>query len=70
MTEAVIVDGAETSVPAKKGMDWWKIIAIAAAVVGLILAILLFCCLRKRRAARGYNPAATNEHGGASGARA
>lgn len=64
------VDGStETAAPAKKGMSWLIWVIIAACVVGLILALVLFFCIKKRKN-RGYNQANTNDPNGATTTRA
>jgi len=55
------VDGStESAAPAKKGMSWLIWVIIAACVVGLILALVLFFCIKQRKN-RGYNQANTND---------
>ena len=63
-------DGIDGSPSPKKGMNWWLILGIAGAVIGLILAVVIFLFLKKKRTARGYNPTATTEHGAATTTRA
>lgn len=60
VTEATAAVGRiDGSVPGKKRINWWLKLVIAAAVVGLILAVAIFLFLKETRSAREYNPATT-----------
>ncbi|UJR13424.1 hypothetical protein I4U23_000439 [Adineta vaga] len=63
-------NGTDTSGPGKRKMSWLPIIIIIAAIVALLLIGLIFLLIRKKRANKGYNQAATGEPRPETGARA
>jgi hypothetical protein len=59
--EAVSGNGTDTTVPPKKGLSWLPIIIIIASIAVILLIGLIILIVRKRNAAKGYNPTATSE---------
>ena len=60
VTEATAaVDRIDGSVPGKKGISWWLTLIVAAAVVGLILAVAVFLFSKETCCVAEYNSATT-----------